>query len=338
MLLDCRGRCPIGLLFLLITFARGGSTIYVDHRRGNDRRDGVYATVEGFHTGPVRTVQAALRRVSMGGKIVVVPTSTAYTESFVVEGSRMLGSERQPLLIDGGGSEWVGWRPVPDEWRHRRDQLYRLDIPTQTFTRLFRDGVPVAVGVQDADERGMEPRAGEGARFETRLFLSTSDLRMPRDEELWGSSAAGGVVFHGASHVILQNFVFRGYRIDAIQMKGICRDLEVRSCEIHHSGRGGIYVGSNAEVSLQQVLIQDVPEAGVIAEDHARLTVRAMSVLASGERIRLGRDVRLDDDGSEFRMPTKEEAEAGPDEETKAADPLPGRSRFESPGNGGAGK
>ncbi|MBY0587298.1 right-handed parallel beta-helix repeat-containing protein [bacterium] len=288
---------PVAVLFLGDFIARGASTIYVDHRRGNDRRDGVSATVDGYHTGPVRTVQSALRRVAMGGRIVILPVSEPYTESFVVEGKRRLGSARRPLTIDGGGQEWVGWRPIPDEWTHRRGELFRLDRPTKTFTRLYQAGKPIAMSLDDPDQASGTLLAGQAARHETLLFFAGKNLRMPAEEDLWATSLPGGVVFDGASHVVLQNFIFRGYRIDAIQVRGVCRDITIKACEIHHSGRGGIYVGSCADVAVTQVSMSDLPKAGILAEDRARVRLRGVTTDGVANRISMGEDVVVDDDG-----------------------------------------
>lgn len=288
-----------GLLFLIAVSAWSAPVVYVDQARGNDRRDGVRATVEGYHTGPVRTVRAALRRVSPGGKIFVLPTREPLRESFVVEGNRSLGSAARPLVIDGGGQEWIGWRPVREEWIHRRDEIYRLDRPTKTFTRLFQNRQPIDLASVDVDQPGAQLASRMGSRFETHLFLAAEGLKNPREYDLWGTSTEGCVVIDGASHVVLRHFRFMGYRIDAIQVKGICRNIRIESCEIAYSGRAGVFVGSNAEVSIERVRMRDLGQFGVIADDQASLTLRQVSVDRSPNRLHRGERVRLNDDGKE---------------------------------------
>lgn len=292
-------RWASGFVFLLVVSARSAPVVYVDQGRGNDRRDGISATVEGYNTGPVRTVQAALRRVSPGGRILVLPTRTPYRESFVVEGDRPLGSARRPLVIDGGGQEWIGWRPVREEWIHRRDEIYRLDRPTKTYTRLFEDRHAIDLLSVDVDRPGIPLAHRQASRWESQLFFAAEGLKNPRDYNLWGTSAEGCVVVHGASHVVLRNFRFLGYRIDAIQLKGICRGIRIESCEIAHSGRGGIFVGPNAEVSIEQVRMNDLGQAGVIADDQARVRMSHVSIDRTPKRLQQGERVELEDDGKD---------------------------------------
>jgi hypothetical protein len=203
------------------------------------------------------------------------------------------------LVIDGGGQEWIGWRPVREEWIHRRDEIYRLDRPTKTFTRLFQDRQPIDLASVDVDQPGARLASRTGSRFETHLFLAAEGLKNPREYDLWGTSTEGCVVIDGASHVVLRHFRFMGYRIDAIQVKGICRDIRIESCEIAYSGRAGVFVGSNAEVSIERVRMRDLGQFGIIADDQASVTLRQVSVDRSPNRLHRGERVRLNDDGKE---------------------------------------
>ncbi len=210
-----------------------------------------------------------------------------------------MGSAARPLVIDGGGQEWIGWRPVREEWRHRHDEIYRLDRPTKTFTRLFQNRQPIDLACLDVDRPGAGLASLKGSRFETQLFFAAEGLKNPREYNLRGTSAEGCVVMHGASHVVLRHFRFLGFRIDAIQVKGISRDIRIESCEIAYSGRGGVFIGSNAEVSIEQVRMREIGQVGIIADDQSRVMLKHVSVDQTPDRLRRGERVRLDDDEKE---------------------------------------
>jgi hypothetical protein len=275
----------VACLGMNLAAALAAPLIYVDHRRGNNRRDGQTATVEGVRTGPVRTVQAALRRVAPGGRIVILPTSTPYTEMFVVEGNRPWGTPSRPLIIDGGNQEWTGWRPVREEWIHQHDLIYRLDRPTHTFTRLFSADreYPLAHREPVGTRSGREP--AESARVETYLFWRGEGLRSPADHSLRANSLPGAIVVDGAAHVVLRNFRFTGYRIDAIQVRGQARQVRIESCDIQCNGRGGIFVGAASEVSIERVRIHDVAQTGITIDPRARVRLSQVSVTQTPQRL-----------------------------------------------------
>ena len=88
-----------------IPVAHGATPIYVDNRAGSDSYNGQTPVHVGPKLGPVRSVQTALRRVSRGGTIIILPTSVPYEESFTIDAKQSLGTAKYPLVIEGNGVE-----------------------------------------------------------------------------------------------------------------------------------------------------------------------------------------------------------------------------------------
>lgn len=284
------------------------ATFYVNNLIGHDRYDGRTPTAQGTGVGPVKTVQAAIRRAQSGDVVLLLPTGAPYTEPIVVPARSGLGVKGYPLTIEGNGVELVGYRPIdPYHWDYASQGVYRLRRPFQPTGVLFSlsGGLPRKTcelwGPMPSLERG------EYAFWAGHFYIRPARPFGIEDHALAESFVPAGVVVDRTSHVVIRNLRIRGFRDDAVQVKGPAEGVRIERCLLADNGRAGISTTTNTSVDMVGCFVTGNVKFGVVAENHARLALESCAVEANG------RERRTDDTASlERRGGPPEPLQPGP--------------------------
>ncbi|QDU63181.1 hypothetical protein Pan216_40560 [Planctomycetes bacterium Pan216] len=249
----------IGLLLLAASDETHGTTtqvIYVNNRSGDDRFNGRSPERQPNGSGPLKSINAAIRQSSHGGRIVVVPTDSPYDEQVVVHGARLHGFSSQPLVIDGGGATISGRRSFhPDSWDRIAPGSFVRHGSRDSSGTLIIDGKlqePVPNPINGA-KPAINP--GEHAfwfgRYYLRLEPETDISKLDIDECRRG---AGMAIIH-ASHVTVRNFAFDGFGFDGAQVYGPAEAVIFKDCKFLDNADSGLTVRNDASVVLDNCQI-----------------------------------------------------------------------------------
>src|SRR5262249_20381053 len=119
-----------GLLPLFLLLLSGPATaadLYVNNATGNDLADGRSAIATSKTSGPVKTIQRALRLAHQGDHIDIANTGHPYRETASLVGRRNSGLSNDPLILSGNGATLDGTQPIASTaWEHVRGELFRF--------------------------------------------------------------------------------------------------------------------------------------------------------------------------------------------------------------------
>ena len=258
-------------------------TVFVDNRSGSDRNNGRSPHPQGSSIGPVRTLQAALRRALPTDEVVCLKTDHPYKDTFVISGLLKLGSEAKPFVIDGNGVELVGTTRVdPYTWEHVKGGVYRLQRPFQPSSILesFREPIPR----HPTALWGPMPKLKEEtyAFWQGHLYFRPANGKYPSDYELGAGTRLAGILVDKASHIVIRNFRIHGFRMDAIQVRGPVSGVRIEQCEFARNGRCGLSVYTSARVVASDCHIENNVKAGVLADNFARVSLDDCSIVDNG--------------------------------------------------------
>lgn len=272
-----------GLVFCGISFATPGfaQDIYVHNQSGNNKNNGTSAVTRGAGDGPVRTIAAALLRVPNGGRIVILPSPYPYREAIIINGHRSKGFADSPLIIEGNGVELVGTRPIPPaEWDYYRSGTFRLNRPTTMSGALFLGDVRLPV------DDSVNPKSPIPAVDTYALVRGSYYFNLPKGSDLQDYDLAesyhdAGILIHRASHVVIRNLHFRGFGLDAIQVRGPVEGVRIQNCRLSDNGRAGVSAYTLSNVELENCIIQGNAQVGVLAENTSQLYLKSCAITGS---------------------------------------------------------
>lgn len=265
--MNCRRRIISLPLTVLVTtlfgaFSNAGEVTYVDHRKGSDRFDGSTPFYAGPGVGPVRSIQAAIRRVATGGKIVLLPSDIPFTQSFVIDRREPLGVRGNPLIIEGNGNRILGGRALPpssstNRTAHTHRPLTVQFASGQTIESRQRPLVPWQ---RTVEMLGSFPPHGR--------FLPT-ERKPPLDR--------AAIILVGESHVTIRNLKIEGFALDGIQIRGPAYDIRVEQCEIEGNGRAGLAILTNVNAVIADSIIARNASSGIVADNIVRLELERVA-------------------------------------------------------------
>ena len=287
-------------VFVASPFAQCATPIYVDNRAGSDSYNGQSPSHAGPSLGPVRSIQAALRRVSAGGTIIILPTNAPYTEDFVINAKHSLGTERFPLTIEGNGVEFIGFQPIaPEGWEHVKGGVYRLVRPYQLTTLLYSGGKNLTPVPDDAKAEFPSLLEGEWTESRGSVYFRPALERSIDSYELSQSVKPAAIVVDRASHVVIRNFRLRGYGLDAIHVRGPAKGIKIERCEITDTVRSGIAAFNNVDAEVVGCHVKNIGKAGVLAENYVKLGLESMTIENSPDRMIAGTNAVINDRGGD---------------------------------------
>lgn len=248
--------------------------LYVNNTNGSDSLNGRVPYRLGSHNGPLSTMREALRRVAPGQRIVVVPTGQPYREDVVVSGSRVQGMRRFPIVIEGNGVEWLGTQAIEaSEFRYRGKDVYESGGPTRTGGLVrIGDRPAVRAGGELWDERP-ELQPNQYAFRKGNILFRVEPGKRIENYALSETKTGCGMLIHRASHLVVRNVRFRGFRNDAVQVRGPVEGVRFVDCRLADCGRAGFASYTNAKVELTGCFLEDNVAAGAIGKNfsHVRL-------------------------------------------------------------------
>jgi len=281
-----------------ILSASAATPIYVDNRAGSDSYNGRTPSHQGPSLGPVRSIQTALRRVSPGGTIILLPTNAPYTEDFTI--NKTLGSPKYPLVIEGNGVEFVGYQPINVEaWHHEESGVYRLIDPNPLAVLLYSQGNLLTPAlVRESTERPFLEN-GEWTQWKGSVYFRPG-LKQPIESyELSKTIKPAAITIDRASHVIIRNFRMRGYGLDAIQVRGPAKGVRIEGCEIAETVRAGVSAFTNVDLEVKGCRIAATGTSGVVVDNFVRLGLESVTIEESPERVVAGTTSSVNDRGGE---------------------------------------
>jgi hypothetical protein len=257
--------------------------LYVNNTNGSDSLNGRVPYHIGGRIGPLQTMREALRRVVPGQRIVMVPTPRPYTEDVVVSGSRVRGMRRYPIVIEGNGVEWIGTKPLDvGEFRYLGENLYESGGPTRTGALVRIGDRPAARSA--GDRWGVRPELAPNqyALWRGNILFRVEPGKKIEDYSLAETKTGCGMLIHRASHVVVRNVRFRGFRHDAVQVRGPVEGVRFENCRLAECGRAGVASYTNARVELTGCFLEDNLSAGAIGNNYSN--VRLVSCKVSGTK------------------------------------------------------
>lgn len=311
----------LSALLALVGSVAPARDIFVNNRSGDDRFSGHQRQTSPDGTGPVRTIEKALRLAQQGDRIQVENTGEPYRESLSLVGRRHSGYSQQPFILIGNGAVLDGTAPVPpNAWEHcgtaRKPgsasseawlPVFRFQPPRVQFQQLFLAGRPascVAASATADQPPKLEPL--QWCLHRGYIYFAVERNRLPADYPLSYAARPAGISLLAVQHVVIQDLVIQGFHLDGIHAMESCRMVRVLRVTCRGNGRSGIAVGGASLVDIEQGLVGDNGFAQLLtrpcSETHLRNT-RLVSNTApawvdeGGKVFRDGKEIRggLDD-------------------------------------------
>jgi hypothetical protein len=233
--------------------------IFVNNRSGDDRFAGSQRAPTPDGTGPVRTIEKALRLARQGDRIQVENTGQPYRESLSLMGSRHSGYPLEPFVLAGNGTILDGSAPVPaNGWEHYRDAVFRFQPPRVEYQQLFLGGRPasrVAVGLM-AD---VPPKldALQWCLHHGYIYFAVEPKKLPADYPLSYAAKPAGISLLAVQNVVIRDFIIQGFHLDGINALESCRMVRVLRVTSRGNGRSGVTTGGASLVDLDDCLVGD---------------------------------------------------------------------------------
>lgn len=273
----------MGMIWMVAFAARShGDDIYVSNTIGRDEYNGQFPRFSGGGNGPYQTIQLAVRRANPGDRIVILPSDQPYREEVIIHGGRVHGWERFPIVIEGNGVEWTGERPIErDEWVYLDNGIYQTAGLTQVLGILALAGGNL--------ERLNHPMWGERPTLEPRqyaLWQGSFLLRVGERERIDSykctvSHLDCGLLICQAPNLILRNLRMRGFRLDAVQVRGPVQSVRFENCLFGNNGRAGVAVVTAGRVDLSNCFLENNARTAAVVGNHSSLTLASCALTGS---------------------------------------------------------
>jgi hypothetical protein len=267
------------LIVVTGTFSMVGSAIardvFVNNIVGNDRFDGRSAGSEA-DSGPVRSLDRALRLVDRGGRVVLANTGEPYREMISLSDVHHRGYPDQPLVIAGNGATLDGTvTAAPGAWRYENDHIFSFRPRRLAYQQLFRDGRPLA-HVRAASFLGSRVglRPLEWTLLTDRIALRVEEGRLPEQYALRHAALQTGITLFNTQYVRIEDLVIQGFQQDGINAHDRATRCELVRVECRANGRSGISVGGASHVSISDSSCYDNGRAQLRVEGRARVAAQ----------------------------------------------------------------
>ncbi|MHC4399790.1 MAG: right-handed parallel beta-helix repeat-containing protein [Planctomycetota bacterium] len=239
--------------------------IYVDNFAGDDAFTGQQPRSMSDMSGPVRSINRALKLARQGDRIVLKNTGEPYRESISVVGSRHSGYSARPLIIEGNGAILDGSAPVPAEaWEHYRGPVFRFRPPRLAYQQLFQNDRPVdrVIASRESDD---PPPLGplQWCLFRGHVYFSVDpdSTDLPRGHALTHTHRRVGITLFHVDRVAIANLTVQGFQLDGINACNSAREITLSGVTCRGNGRSGITVGGASQVRIDACLVGDNGEA-----------------------------------------------------------------------------
>jgi hypothetical protein len=225
--------------------------VYVSNVAGNDRYDGSSAGAES-DSGPVRSLDRALRLVDRGGRVVLANTGEPYREIISLSDVHHRGYPDRPLVISGNGATLDGTvTAAPGAWRYENDNIFSFQPRRLAYQQLFRDGRPlphVRAASFLGSRVGLPPL--HWTLLTDRIAFRVEEGRLPEQYDLRHAGLQTGITLYNTQYVRIEDLVVQGFQQDGINAHELVAECELVRVECRANGRSGISVGGVSRVSI----------------------------------------------------------------------------------------
>jgi hypothetical protein len=249
--------------------------VFVNNVAGNDRYDGRGADGESG-SGPVRSLDRALRLVDRGGRVVIANTGEPYREMISLSDVHHRGYPDQPLVIAGNGATLDGTVvAAPGAWRYENDHIFSFRPRRLAYQQLFRDARPLP-HVRAASFLGSRVGLGpmQWTLLTDRIALRVEEGRLPEQYGLRHAGLQTGITLYNTQYVRIEDLVVQGFQQEGINAHELVTHCELVRVECRANGRSGISVGGVSRVSIIDSNCYDNGRAQLRVEGLARVTAQ----------------------------------------------------------------
>lgn len=242
----------LGLLLLSFTSTAVARDIYVDNRNGDDRRSGRTPTADGEASGPVRTIEKAIRLCGGGGdRIILINSGEPYREQVSIQGPRCSGTAEQPFELIGNGCVLDGRVPLEEApWEHYRGEIFRVQPKYMSFQQVFLGETP-AVRRYSTDGLVPELKPLEWCLLDGYIYFRPEPGRLPESYDLYCCGAKTGITLYNVHDVVISDLVVRGFHLDGVNAHDNVRRTDIIGVNSSANGRSGFSVGGASRVRIE---------------------------------------------------------------------------------------
>ena len=248
--------------------------LFVDNERGDDRNDGRSPGAVSRGSGPVRSIDKALRLATAGDRIILTPhEGQPYRECVTLQGGQHSGFDDIVLEIVGNGAVLDGSLSLAEaEWEVVGPDLYAVRPPKMAYQQLFLDGQP-AERVAAAGDQPPELMPRQWCLFRGRIFFKTDPQRRP---EGYNPSCAGhpvAITLYQVHDLVIRDLTIRGYQLDGINAHDTVTRCDLVGITSNHNGRSGFSIGGASRVRLENCAAAGNGVAQVRTEGFSRTQI-----------------------------------------------------------------
>lgn len=232
--------------------------IFVNNLTGDDHRSGTSTDLTSPESGPVRSLQRALRLAHFGDRVILAKTAEPYSEYVSLEGPENSGTEITPFVLEGNGAVLDGSLPVPvDAWRPVAADVLAFRPPRISYCLLFVDGQPATrqTALYTGQLSRLEPK--QWCLASQQMLFRVEQDRVPSDYALSYTAYPVGLTLYGVRHVVIRNLTVQGFRLDGVNAHDNAFEVQLVALTCRANGRSGVSVGGASRVSLQQCRLRD---------------------------------------------------------------------------------
>lgn len=260
-----------GVICLALAAQAAARDIYVNNVAGDDHYDGLAEKFAGGRTGPVQTINKALRVVDKGDRIVIAKTDSPYYEPLSLSAANHCGLPHLPLVIYGNGAILDGTGPVPGEaWEPVANDVFRFRPRRLTFQQLYLDGKPaIRRDIDPAVAQVPELKPLEWMLFEGHIYFRVEPGKLPEDYALRCAAERTGITLYHVRNVIIRDLVVQGFQLDGVNAHDGVNQTAVVGMTCRGNGRSGVTVANSSRLIINSCLIGDNGEAQVRVEGYS---------------------------------------------------------------------
>lgn len=225
--------------------------IFVDNLIGSDWFDGLLSRPVDSGSGPVRTLQRAMKVAGYGDQIILTRPGEVYYDSLSLTGIRNSGSKNHPFTLIGNGAILSGQRTVPKAgWRQAGPDLWKLTLTRKGFYRLLRDGQPLPESRHEGGTNPLESlAAGEWTAWQGSVYFR-ADGDAPSSQAFSYSADQTGLSLYQVQNVRIVDLTLRDFRFDGVHAQNMCENVVLDNVSCINNGRAGVAVSGSSHIEV----------------------------------------------------------------------------------------
>lgn len=263
----------ITLVGVVLTAQAAARDIFVSNVSGDDRHEGRAIQSPLPRSGPVRSIAKALRLAAAGDRIVIQNTGQPYREAISLIGSRLGGSLRGPLTIEGNGATIDGTVAIADDaWSPLSDDVFTCRPARLGQQQLFLDDRAARhrpVAREAVNPPTLAPL--EWTFWRGQILFRVEPGRMPQDYRPSCCGLQTGITLYYVDNVLIRDLVVRGFGVDGVAVHDVVRDTRLERVSSQDNGLAGFSARGATWVEFDACSGAGNGQAQLRVEDFARV-------------------------------------------------------------------